>query len=303
MPILTEKDIPAELWLKKMLHLPSCLTSSYWNLLERYKITGDALTPDDSGSHIFGGRSRKDTLQHFARRYGVSACRLESLVIDPDKAFRTIPDDLITSFTEGSISILDIACGSGAVGASLLSTISVLRTHNKLLKQPLDVRIIGGDCSDYALDIYKQMLEELEPKLNTVGINVKLTTTKWEAEKSYTTSDMFDLLFDDSPSTEEYLIVIANFAGTLSSHFPSFTNSLQHIFDRTSNKKCTIIWVESKMTSAHTLFQKLESFLKKCTPWSSSSQEEPFSYEYDWFHPFLKSKMKCRVLVKEYKRS
>ena len=301
--MLPEKDIPTEIWFNNMLHLPSCLSAAYWNLLEKYKITKDALSTEDPGTAIIGGSGREETLEHFAKRYGVSTCRVSSLIIDPDSAFSAIPDDIISTFAEGRISILDIACGAGAVGASLLSTFSALRLYNKLPKLPLDVRIVGGDCSVSALDIYTDMLQQLEPTLKSVGINTTLITKQWQAEQSYTTSEMFDILFEGNPSTEEYLIVIANFAGTLNAHFSDFKDTLNQMFDRSGNKKCTIIWVESQMNSAFQLFEKIKNFINKHNPWYKSSQEDPISSEYDWFHPFLKSRMVCRVLVKEYKRS
>lgn len=227
---------------------------------------------------------------------------MESLVIDPARAFNRIPDDLIISFSEGHVSVLDIACGTGAAGASILSTISVLRANSKLPKNPLDISIVGGDCSDTALTIYEEMIDSLKPTLSAVGIEAHLTKTRWEAEESYTTSEMFDLLFDDNSNTEEYLIIVANFAGTLTRHFSQFEDSIRHILDRTSNKKCTIIWVESKMESARTLFKKLEKLVNRCVPWRQVSQEEPLSYDYDWYHPFQNRKLPCRVLVKEYRR-
>ena len=194
MPVLNVQDIPDELWLDGMLGMPMCLRMSYWNQLESYGLTEEALAPDTTGPQIVGGRSEEATRQHFARRYGVSASRIESLAIDPHRAFGVIPDDLLVSLSEGHISVLDVACGAGAVGASLLSTVSVLRATGRLPKMPLDVSIVGGDCSDSALVMYRQMIEELRPTLCAVGIEVDLVATRWEAEESYSTSEMSNVL-------------------------------------------------------------------------------------------------------------
>ena len=301
--MLNVQDIPDELWLDGMLGMPMCLRMSYWNQLESYGLTEEALAPDTTGPQIVGGRSEEATRQHFARRYGVSASRIESLAIDPHRAFGVIPDDLLVSLSEGHISVLDVACGAGAVGASLLSTVSVLRATGRLPKMPLDVSIVGGDCSDSALVMYRQMIEELRPTLCAVGIEVDLVATRWEAEESYSTSEMFDLLFERNPDSDEYLVIIANFAGVLESHFSKFEDSIVHIFDRTGNKKCTIMWVEPGQPSAKTLLRRLERIVEKCTPWRSADKRESVFHEYEWYHPFRQCPMPCRVLVKEYRRS
>ena len=111
MPVISEKDIPVEIWLGSALHIPVCLCDSYWSLIQKHNMTEAALTRVDTSSHLFGGRSTEDTLQHFAQRYGVNSCRVESLIVDPASAFKSIPDDIITSFSEGKVAILDMACG------------------------------------------------------------------------------------------------------------------------------------------------------------------------------------------------
>ena len=303
MPVISEKDIPREIWLDSALHIPVCLCDSYGSLIQKHNMTEAALTRVDTSSHLFGGRSTEDTLQHFAQRYGVNSCRVESLIIDPASAFKSIPDDIVTSFSEGKVAIIDMACGTGAAGASLLSTIAVLRANEILPKLPLDVRIIGGDCSDLALDIYSDMLTSIEPVLNSVGIHFQINPMHWEAEESYTTSEMFDKLFHHDTNTEEYMVVIANFAGALDTHYTQIQDSITHMFDRTHDKKCTIIWVESHISSSEKLFQKIGKYLLGRAPWNKSPEEEAIHYSYDWYHPFIKTKMPCRVLVKEYGRS
>jgi len=287
MSLLGKEGIPAQLWQNETLNLPPCLCGSYQKMLQYHNLYQEALdtTPDE---RIYGGRSSEETLRHFAKRYGVSVARLESLVVDPHEAFGSISCDMGVSLAEGHVSILDIACGSGAVGASLLSTISVLRANKKLPKLPLQVSIVAGDCSQTALEMYQQMMKDLTPALKNVGIDVSFVSKQWEAEESSSTSELFDLLFEVDPNSEEYLVVIANFAGYLSAHFNQFDDSVKHIFDRTSNKKCTIMWVEY--------------IVKQRVPWRSSAEKSPFSHRYAWYHPFQMRSLPCAVLVKEYRR-
>lgn len=303
MKMLSPYDLPEELWNGDNLHLPSSLQNAYWSLLEKNNLTDMCSNNNKDDSNIYGGRTREETMHHFAKRYGVSSCRVESLVIDPHGAFQSIPDDILSSFSEGRISLLDLPCGTGAVGASILSTVSTLRSQKKIPKEPLDVYILGGDYSKDALNLYSDMMKTLDPAFKSVGINVSLDTKIWEAEQSHSTSQLFDMLYGKAIS-EEYIVVIANFAGALSNaYFTQCEDSLKHIFDRTSNKKCTIIWVESKIKSVDNLFGKLlKRMMTVHNPWYEANKEDPLSHDYSWYHPFLNQSMPCRVTVKKYRR-
>lgn len=301
MPILPKEDIPRHLWNKDMLHMPDCLVDSYEAILEEYNVKQLALDPQ-SPAKVIGGPTLDETLQYFARRYGVSSCRIESLVIDPDRAFLSTSEDLISIFSEGEIALLDIACGSGSVGASLLSTFYVLRREHRLPITPTTIRMIGGDCSPYALDIYQKMMKRLLDSLETTGIQSNLQTVKWQAEASYATSDLFDLLFNKNPNADEYVVFIANFSGAMDPHFEQYKASIQHIFDRTHNKRCAIVWVEpGGYSKAMSLFSKIRRIVEM-TPWSGASQIGPIDHNYQWLHPLQNKCLPCRVLLKAYNR-
>ena len=301
MPILPKEDIPRHLWNNDMLHMPDCLVDSYDALLDEYNVKDLALDPQGP-ARVIGGPTLEATLEHFARRYGVSSCRIESLVIDPDRAFLSVSEDLISIFSEGKIALLDIACGSGSVGASLLSTFYVLRREQKLPITPTTVEIIGGDCSPHALHIYAKMMKRLLDNLETTGIHSSLQTVQWNAEASYATSELFDLLFNKNPDADEYIVVIANFSGALDQRFNEYRDSIQHIFDRTHNRRCAIVWVEpGGFSKAVSLFAKIRR-LVEATPWSQAGQTGPISHDYQWLHPLQDRCLPCKVLLKLYNR-
>jgi len=299
--ILPTSDIPTEIWQDNTLHMPASLASCYDLNLNKHSAMPIALDPQDPGGFV-GGPTPQDTLQHFARRYGVGSCRIESLVIDPREAFQDIPDFVIAGLAGGDVAILDVACGCGAVGASLLSTIAVLRKNRKLPKLPLNVTVVGGDCSDLALQIYTDMMVDLVPVLDEVGINLNLIPVKWKAEASYTTAEMLDILMKKTTSKEEYFVYVANFSGALDKHYSSFRDSIHHIFDRTSNTNCTVLWVEpGNMPSAREVLKKIAKLLKEILPWSASSSNEPIEFNsYKWLHPFQLRTHPCRVLVQTF---
>ncbi len=218
-----------------MLFIPICLSRSYTELLQVYGMMDAAFSKEDVAGPI-GGEGREATLQHFALRYGVSSCRIESLVLDPRIAFGNISDDLITSLSSGRMSILDAPCGSGAVGASLLSSIAVLRKNVVLPKLPLDIDITGGDFSETALEIYTKIIAKLEPTLNSVGIGINLKTVSWDATNPDTTASLVDTWFGNNIAYSEYLAIIANFSGEASKRFADFERSFEHIHERLYNE-------------------------------------------------------------------
>lgn len=297
MPVFHESDIPEELWAQEMLFMPICLSGSYTELLQGYGKMDAAVSLEDVAGPI-GGEGREATLEHFARRYGVSSCRIESLVLDPRIAFGNISDDLVTSLSSGRIAILDAPCGSGAVGASLLSSIAVLRKNSVLPKLPLDIDITGGDCSETAREIYTKMIAKLEPALNIVGIEINLKTVPWDARNADTTASLVDTWFGNNIGYSEYLAIIANFSGEAGKSFEDFRRSFQHIHDRLYNKKCTVVWVEPEMPGAQTFLQKIQQAL-----WRKKPIESPVAHTYHWYNPLQKRKLPCRVLVYRYKRA
>jgi hypothetical protein len=301
MPIVPTENIPEQLWKNNNIFMPSILVNQWDNLLRQYDIKDLALDENDAGK-VIGGPTRKQTLEHYARRYGVSCCRIESLILDPQKAFLSISDDLASIFSEGKIALLDIACGCGSVGVSVLSTYCILRKEYILPKTPTEIRIIGADCSEQALDIYKDTMNLLAQELKSTGIEIQLTTEKWQAESSYLTSELCDLLFESNPDYDEYIIFIANFSGAMDQHFEEYKDSFQHVVDRAHNKKCTIIWVEpGGFKKGISLFSKIKNIIDK-TPWDRSSQVGPIDYDYRWFHPFQNRSLPCKVLLKSYSR-
>ena len=301
MSVLSKNDIPNELWQDDALRMPGSLEQTYETLLVQHGVM-DAARDLTNPDNVIGGLTIEETLQHFARKLGVNFCRIESLILDPEKAFSTISDDLITIFSEGKIAMLDLACGTGSVGASVLSTLCALRKENVLPKTPTSVRIVGGDCSTHALGIYTEMMTGITQEMESNGIRCQLETVNWAAESSQTTSALFDQLFDRYPDADEYLVFVANFSGALDPHFMEYEDSVKHMFDRTYGK-CTIIWVEpADYNRAKRLFKKLQKLVAR-TPWFNSRQTGPLSHEYEWFHPFQNRKLSCRVLVKAYNNS
>ena len=301
MTILHKSKIPIELWAHELINIPKCLIEAYRQSLTDYNVMEAALTTDNKKGAI-GGSSLEETLFHFAMRYGVSVCRLESLVIDPENVFTSISDELLITFSDGKVSILDAPCGSGAAGTSIISTIAALRKNGSLPKLPLDITITGGDYSEYALDVYDKMISSLKAEFNSVGINVYFTKFLWDARRPETTAALVDKWFQDSQDAEEYLSIIANFSGESSKSFSEFTRSFEHIHERLYNKVASVIWIEPRMKGAKNYFKKISELMEKAINWFTKKENKEFEYTYYWYHPFQKRTLDCNILVQKYTR-
>lgn len=300
MSVLSESDIPKELWSSDMLHMPGCLCTSYANLLHECGLMEAACSTEDVKGAI-GGRSREESMKHFCTRYGVSTCRVQSLVLDPHRALGIVPDDLLTSLSSGRVTILDIPCGAGAVGAGLLATVAALREHSVLPKLPLDVVIVGGDCSNTATGLYERMIAALCPTLKAVGVNATLSTAIWDGTKSDDTARLMDKWFQNSAGFDEHLVIVANFSGEAGKRFASFERSLQHVHERLYDRKCTMVWVEPDMPGAKDFF---EAIRKRLPSWVAPKAipNGALGHSYKWWHPFQKRQLPCKVLVFRYVR-
>jgi len=121
MRILPIERIPSELWRNKLLRLPSHLSSSYVAHLERLGLKARSI--DTTAKAVHGGKSTDETHNHFACRFAVSAGRVEYSTLGPCDAFENLSDAFLSTFSDGFVGLLDIPCGTGAMTATLVTTL------------------------------------------------------------------------------------------------------------------------------------------------------------------------------------
>jgi hypothetical protein len=282
-----------------MICMPTDLIEVYRHLLDQFGMLEEAASLEEVKG-LIGGASREDTLKHFTYRYGVSVCRMESIVIDPESAFASIPRDLQATFSDGRVSILDAPSGTGAAGTSILATVAVLRRADLLPKLPLTVTITAGDLSRAALEIYDQVLSGMERGLREVGITVRFLGHEWDAFKAEETSRLVDKWFENSVATEEYMAIVANFSGTASSSWEPLQRSFQHLHERLYTKPSAVLWVEPGMPGAKKLAERIRNFCRTYYPWVVSSEESYLEHQYRWYNPLQKREHPCRVIVQRF---
>lgn len=299
MSVIGKRSLPSELWKDEMLHIPSALVEAYRKELENNNLLALAKSIEINRSPI-GGAGRIETLEHFATRYGVSICRVESVVIDPQNAFASLPDDLLATFSDGTISILDVPCGTGAAGTGILSTLAVLRKAHVIAKLPINVKIMAGDCSQSGLDIYKQLLLELNPHFESVGIKVEFNGCLWDAKQPNSTANLIDIWLRNSGTDDELLVIIANFSGEAGRNFKEFERSFQHIHERLHSRTSSVIWIEPLMKTAERYLEKVGRLLNPMQ-WFKKN-ESTIQYTYYWYHPFQQCKYRCTLIIQKYVR-
>lgn len=269
MSVLPAELIPVELWSDSVLRLPITAGECYGNELEALSLLDQAIVGTDKKS-IHGGCGDEETLEHFTYRFSVSAGRLEFSALAPDGGLTSISDALLSSFADGHVTLLDIPCGGGSSAITLLATLNTLRSNGSLPTLPLTVTVMGGDCSQKAIDIYDSMMTRLKPLIAPSGIEVNWIVELWDATRADSTANLIDKWFMASVGAGEYVVCIANFSGALThaGNFEAFSPSFEQILGRLHDKKSTLVWLEpSGATVKEKLLPRIIDFLKKRIAW------------------------------------
>lgn len=293
--------LPSSLWFDAAICLPPSLVQAYKEALEVRAIFDLACdTTERSGPT--GGCGTAETLEHFARRYGVSVARVESLLLDPECALGSVAEDLLHTFADGTVSILDAPCGAGAAGLALVTTLAELRARGAIPYLPLSVRITGGDVSHSALELYQELVTRLKPHMADRGIELDLHLENWDASHPELTARLVDRWFAHSHCAEEYYAIVANFSGAAGNNFKAFERSFQHIQERLYDKTCTMVWIESGTKKANKFMSQVRKLCSTLIAWLRPIEDVLHRYQYHWFHPFQARKLPCRMLLLRYER-
>jgi hypothetical protein len=77
-------------------------------------------------------------------------------------------------------SITDIPSGTGAAFLSLLCNIAQLREEKVMLTLKMNIEILAGEISVYAIDIFKESFNSIKDYFEENEIYVKLHTEIWD---------------------------------------------------------------------------------------------------------------------------
>ena len=135
--ILETSEIPTSLWdpetnlgektPKGMLSLPVRLSVAYREALEELDLMQQSQDLANRNNGCIGGMSEQESRDHFASNFSSSCGRTELFYLDPHQTFKTTRDAVISLFSGGYVTILDIPSGAGSGTATLFSLIAQLR--------------------------------------------------------------------------------------------------------------------------------------------------------------------------------
>lgn len=278
--------LPSPLWNNNVLHIAPTVVEDLRSELVQINRFADACSESQMGQ--IGGADEESTYDHFAFAFPTSTARTEYLFLDPDSRFRPCADELLDSFTDGRISILDVPCGAGAGILGFLGTLAALREHGTIPRLPLEVFVTAGDYSPFARTLYDNMLVRASSWLSTRGIRLQWQTLAWNAEEEPTTAAIVDHWFTQSPTSEEWVVLVAAFSGEATKTdelLAAFGRSFQHIMALLHDRRGTALWVEPASNKGNKLFRFLGRMVRPLLK-SWFKEAEYGEHRFSWQHPF-----------------
>jgi len=296
-----------DLWDGTLLYLPEQLVTAYENELVKHGQL-EIAKAGTTDKNIHGGITPTETLKHFALRFAVSAGRPQYVLLDPLELLESIPDALLTTFSQGHVAVLDVPCGVATSTLSLLLAIAYLRQAGVLAHVPLTVSVTGGDYSPTALSIADSMLAQVASYMSSQAITINWQMKQWDAFSAVSAAALVDEWFTHAATASEYVVIVANFSGALTeaNKFEEFKPCLESIVARLYNRNATILWIEPATTKAQKLLsdwlptffgKRLGAFILKKILGGKSKQAG-----YSMRNPLSTNDFKTDVVVQRYVR-
>lgn len=289
--------IPKELYDSWQIRIPTILANVYIGKLELLgKLEESKLNKKE-----IGGIDAEETIEHFVYRFPNGAARAEYAVINPDKNISDISSHISTIFSDKELCILYLPCGSGAGLLGLLSTLVVLRKNKCHPTLPLNIKVIGADFSDTALEIFLELIDELAVEYIKQGIKVTSSVEKWDATNTTSTTALMHKFFDNS--ADEYFVFFSNFSGA-AGNSNDFDASFQVVMDFVSTRyasNTSILWIEpGNYSKATKLLSKLPLMLDRATSYlksifKSAETVKNEDIKFKWLHPTSKTELSSSI--------
>lgn len=295
--------ISEDIWKDDVLYQSKKLVEVYKNKLSSLSMLEHAQNATGGGNGAIGGSTQDETNKHFAERFLTSSARVQYVTINPRDEFDIISKDLQTTFSSGTISVLDIPAGAGAGVLALLCNIAELRMCSHLPRLPLHIYITGGDYSSSALAIYKDLLDDIKVHLADQLIYINHQTIEWDATDISSTDLLLDSWFSQTGNSEEYYILVPAFSGVGSSKFKDFDKSFEYIQGRISNKHATMTFIEPNMKEANRFMKFMNKISNKLGVFFLGSDESTeITNRFSWYDPITEHVALGGVKVASYYR-
>ena len=245
---------------RHLLKLPRLLVEVYRELLDDLGLRQEAerQTPNDEGPQ--GGLTEEATREHFSRNFSGSCARVQFVTLDPMEEFKTTRDMFVRLFAGGKVHLLDVPCGTGAAGATLLCLAAELRQQKILPRHPLHVSVLGGDISEPARQLKRRVFRKLAPRLAEFGIRARADVRHWDVQDEDQTSELISEWVRQRPPRSAAVTLAANFSGFLSTKVKDCKEQLKEIIRYARVQEASVLWVEPRTNLAlDHLFPALQS--------------------------------------------
>lgn len=244
--LIKPSDIPESLWHAETtcLHLAPTLLTAWKHLLQHAGLKERALQPIPPA--ITGGLSKEATDDHLAWRFTGSSARVQLSLLDPRDELVGVGDAFAKVFSGGTVLVADLPCGSGAAVLTLLTSIAELRSQGRIPRNPLHVKVVGGELSDSARAYASRAIDHIKETLAEQAIWVSAEFLSWNALDKFSTADLTNALTVLGQGCSARLMVLANFSdflqreGKWNEAIPQFESLFVH--GRAHNS--FVLWIE-----------------------------------------------------------
>jgi hypothetical protein len=247
--LIKQEDIPVSLWRQdeETLVLPHSLVKSWKSILNQRNLLESAT--EEIGDGETGGINEEATHKHYSFRYNGSCARFQLTFLDPKDDLKEVSNAFVKSLAGNDVFIADIPSGTGAASLSLLSNIAQLREENVLPKIPLKVKILAGEISKTAIQIFQESFDEINPYLKHYFIEVELKFEEWNVREADSTSQLIKEITLFSQNSTDKILLLANFTGFLEQDrkWKEVQDKFEEIFRHFSGKSTIAIWLEPQL--------------------------------------------------------
>lgn len=264
--LIETTSIPSHLWDPKssLICIPPELADSYRKILTARNLE-HMCTRQAKQTPPIGGLTLEATNEHFAKAFDGSLARCQLAVLDPMEKLGDVSNGFIQCLAGSEVVILDAPCGAAAAVLSMLCTIAELRKLAILPRVPLNIKVVGGELSPYAIQLARDMLTELRNTLESEAIFVEEEFYEWDVTDKQSNTHLIQSMVRASSSSTKRLVIISNFSGFLEREkkrkeaTPQLEELLRHAATHTGS---VAVWIEPDTNNAigsGGLFQAIRS--------------------------------------------
>lgn len=253
------------LWDGEHLILLSLLVDAYHSTVKANGLWDKTQEPRPKPAPV-GGISQEQTDEHFCHSFDGSVARIQLVYLDPKGSTTNASKTLRRFLSGGDLCLVDVPAGAGAAALSMLSAIAQLRSNGELPRQPLNVRLLGGEISVPALNYAKQMLDHCSLKLEEQDIFLTFDTITWNVLDDTSNQILVEKIAQAKSSHPQILLTVCNFSGFLerAGKWKEAEVGLNQLFKFCSGDMNAAVWIELNQNSvSNSLFKKIATLMGK----------------------------------------